>query len=349
MKKLSNAQKWHQLICAKKLKKRRLRTKIKIRQGKKFYEARQEEIVIALPKVLDLEENYEGVVSFIQRFRDVMLDQEKRIYVDFRPLKKIHSNAALVLAAELDRWRRFRHARLTVRDLKEWNPEIRRLLNEMGMFHLLNTKHSPSAIYESETANLNYIKFQTHNLADGVKAKLLRIALERYAGKIAPTKMKLLFGGLTEAMTNVVQHAYPKGGLFLHRPIKNQWWMAGSVNRSDKRLTVTFFDQGVGIPVTLPSKYTLEKINEVLGMFGLLDTDANRIKAAMELGRTSTSQENRGRGLLNIKQFVDESHNGLLRIVSGRGEYVYNSDGHEKLINHDKNIGGTLIQWTVYF
>jgi hypothetical protein len=355
VKKLSYEQKWYQLIRAKKLEKRRLRTRTKThhqRNARKIPyggEVRLDEVKIAPPKVLSLEENYESVVSFIQRFRDIALDQEKNIYVDFRPIQKIHSNATLVLAAELDRWRRFRHVRLMARDINEWNPEVRRLLNEMGMFHLLNTKNSPRATRESETANLNYIKFQTHNLADGVRAKLLRIALERYAGKIAPKQTQLLFGGLTEAMTNVIQHAYPEGGLFINKPIKNQWWMAGSVNRSQKRLTVTFFDQGVGIPVTLPSKYTIERINEFLGVFGLLDTDASRIKAAMELGRTSTNKENRGRGLQNIKEFVDASQEGQLRIISGRGEYVYNSNGSDTLINRDHNIGGTLIQWTVYF
>ena len=149
-------------------------------------------------------------------------------------------------------------------------------------------------------------------------------------------------------MTNVVHHAYPDGADYLYPTIENQWWMSGSVNHNKDCLTAIFFDQGVGIPATLPATYAIEKISEFLANLGLMDTDAARIKAAINLGRTSTDRPNRGRGLLNIRQFIAQSERGKLRILSGKGEYIFNSDGTEELKTHKQSIGGTLIQWLVY-
>src|SRR4030067_2137272 len=114
MKRLSADQKRRQLIHAKKLERRRLGA----RRGKRRrrfsprtpYDCpkTRDQIKIDLPAVLSLEDNYDGVMAFFQRFRYAALIEKKHIYVDFRLLRKVHSNAALMLAAELDRWRRFR-------------------------------------------------------------------------------------------------------------------------------------------------------------------------------------------------------------------------------------------------
>lgn len=306
------------------------------------------EITITLPRIFSLEDNYEEVVEFINIFREETTKKDQSVYVDFTTLQKIHADAALLLGAEFDRWRRLRGIKLRVKKLSKWNPEIRRLMSEMGLFDLLDV-HQPKNDTNNADFDNVYIKFSTHNAAEGEYARKFRESLEEKLEATLPGK-KYLFNGITEAMTNVMHHAYPDDATYFFEPIKHQWWMAGSFNKEVNCATIVFIDQGIGIPQALPSRYPTERIKDFIAKIGLSDTDASRIKAAMNLGRTSTELQNRGRGLVNIRSFVANSKTkARLRIVSGRGEYVFYSDGTDELITHKQSIGGTLIQWLIYF
>ena len=106
------------------------------------------------------------------------------------------------------------------------------------------------------------------------------------------------------------------------------------------------YDQGVGIPTTLPVKHPVERWGRFLTNIGR-SNDGQMIKAATMMGRTSTGQEHHGRGLQDVLRFVRVWGNGELRILSGRGEYVYRADGSDEVINHKRDLGGTLIYWRV--
>lgn len=269
--------------------------------------------------------------------------RRKRLKVEFIGLERVTPGAALVLAAELDRWRVLVTKRLAVFDIEKWNPNAKALLYDMGLFSLLDVANPP-AMKVAET-DLKFIRFQTGALVLGQLARKLRLSIEAVAGEIPGATY--LFDGLTEAMTNVVHHAYPHGTRYRTKPIFGQWWMAGSFDKVNNLLTVIFFDQGKGIPETLPRTHTMEKIRGYLSSLGLVDDDSSRIKAAMHLGRTQTGRPHRGKGLLDIRSFIDESTDGRLRILSGRGEYIYRSNGAEELKTLSQSIGGTLIQWEV--
>ena len=107
-----------------------------------------------------------------------------------------------------------------------------------------------------------------------------------------------------------------------------------------------FFDQGVGIPSTLPRRHPsiFRKLQELLQRE---DGPGARIQMALRVGESSTGHTFRGKGLNDVREFVRLCGEGELRILSGRGEYQYNANGTEKVIDHDRSIGGTLIQWRV--
>ncbi len=67
----------------------------------------------------------------------------------------------------------------------------------------------------------------------------------------------------------------------------------------------------------------------------------------MTIGRTASGLKNRGKGLRDIQEFVLASHKGLLRVVSGRGEYTLDQDGNENSVLHDEPLNGTLIAWLI--
>ena len=106
-----------------------------------------------------------------------------------------------------------------------------------------------------------------------------------------------------------------------------------------------FYDQGIGIPTSLPRDF-LEFLPRLYDRFGG-DTDAHKIAASMVVKATSTGETHRGHGMAKMQRLVSESDQGRLRILSGRGEYLYSYPGSIELRNHKRNLGGTLIQWTI--
>lgn len=304
----------------------------------------KESIELALPADLSLTRNYDATVGFIKDFRHAVSLRPKRMKVDFTSLQDVSPAAALVLAAELDRWRLLRNFRPRVIDIDDWNPEVRRLLDQMGLFELLRVSNRPVPM-ESSQPKLHFIKFCTGDEALGSLATELRVGLESVAGSI--DGWKHLYAGLQEAMTNVMHHAYPKDSRIPGRAATNRWWMAGSYDQRDGQLQAMFFDQGVGIPNTVPRTLGLGTLMAFFDKIGVVDGDAERIKAAMTLGRTRTKERHRGKGLHEIREYVATAPKGRLRILSGRGEYIYNNDGTEQTTTHPYSIGGTLIQWEI--
>jgi hypothetical protein len=75
----------------------------------------------------------------------------------------------------------------------------------MGLFGLLKVRN-PAPIELPVDSSIQHLPFRTGNSSDGRMAAKLRADLESIAGEI-PNR-KAMFDGVTEAMTNVLHHAY---------------------------------------------------------------------------------------------------------------------------------------------
>jgi hypothetical protein len=158
---------------------------------------------------------------------------------------------------------------------------------------------------------------------------------------------KKLFRAVTEAMINVGQHAYPIENRY-PTSIRGRWWLAGAVDQHADSLMVMFCDLGVSIPHTLPKLYASETIGACLSLLpGLNPNDGELIRAGMTLGRSQTRETNRGKGLNDLRSFVDQSGSGELHIHSRYGSYCYRALEKEQTENYDTAIGGTFIRWNV--
>ena len=300
-------------------------------------------IVLELPSDLSLERNYDEVMNFFADFRSYTIDKKQLVYVDFRPVRRVSAAASLILAAELDRWHKTSRRTLQIRDAAEWDPDVFRLLNEMGLYDLLSVINKPPP---QQSGNQKFIKFRSSNLVLGELAVSLREDLVQIFGDDSFARRRLLYEALVEAMSNSRRHAYPEDfPKSLSTPI-GLWWMSGAYNPNNKTLTVMFYDQGVGIPATIPRKGRWEHLRGWLAEKGLSDDDASRIKASIELGATQTKEPHRGLGMQrNILRYVEGHPNDRLRILSAKGEYIYHGDGTDEFKNHTRSLGGTLIQW----
>ena len=300
-----------------------------------------ETLEIELPAQLDFEENYETTASHFRLLRNASLGRFRIKELLFDEIKHISPAAALVLASEVDRWNQRVGGRLRA-TVDRWNSEIKRLLGQMGYFELLGLKRPDNCNGSGDINFLHFLRGESGRTDGGKLAKQLRIDIETLVGK--EIQRQFLFEGLSEAITNVSHHAYPP---WSYSARAKQWWLSASFEKEDRRLNVMFYDQGVGIPKTLPSSHLWEHIK---GFFDFW-TDAQKIQAAMEYGRSATGRPERGKGLKNLLEFAKAhaegklsiySHSGLYRMVQG-----YNGDIQAAPTNHETPIGGTLIEWSV--
>ncbi|WP_125468860.1 ATP-binding protein [Methylomagnum ishizawai] len=179
----------------------------------------------------------------------------------------------------------------------------------------------------------------------------------REVGKILESQSKLpkwqskkLYRGVSEAMTNVSQHAYLDSGRDgLDFANEKGWWMF--CREDDEHIFVAFCDLGIGIPETLPRTQDQSLLNALLEkLFGVGKlTDGALIKAAIEIKRSRTQKRHRGKGLLDMLKAIEMIQGGRLSILSNRGGYTYilNNSGREEVKTFKRSILGTLILWTI--
>lgn len=354
---------WKQLTLSRRRSKkhlRRLRTKSQWNsaQGKNLQQAHLlapkryvkdlDRVVNALecPKRINLSDNYEETIGFLEKVRTVAKRLHGRLHVDFTVVEEISPAGALLLVAEFDKWRRILpDRRLKPVSLSRWNPNVRRKLKEMGFFEMLGTRCD---VLDEVPADADqYVPFLAGDASEGAQAKVLRKSIEALGPKLADRGA--LYDGLVEAMTNVKQHAYRRDDRI------KLWWTSASVNIRRNKLTVMFLDHGASIPGTLPRSEIWEVVRGFMKKINAdpFKDDAKLIQAALAVEKSRTGLEHRGNGLRqDIKGYID-SHaaRGTLRIFSRRGKIVYMKeiDGTEKTEVHSLTtpIRGTFLEWTV--
>ncbi|HEY5036125.1 MAG TPA: hypothetical protein VII74_03225 [Chthoniobacterales bacterium] len=296
--------------------------------------------MITLPESLDFEGNYETTVSHFEVLRDAAKRNRRIKNLRFDDLRKISPAAALVLASEVDRWNQRANGRLRA-NVPSWQPDIRQLLCEMGYFELLSLPRPSFDETSKRTTFLKFIRGDTGAANAGELARQFRIEVEKMVG--TSIERQPLFEGLSEAITNVGQHAYLPGAIF------SKWWLSASFDSLTKTLCVIFYDQGVGIPATLPTADFFERIKTFFDGW----RDSQKIEAAMRGGRTATEKTERGKGLQNFERFASACQYGILSIYSSTGLYrmVWQNGTRIELADEARDfqnsIGGTLIEWQV--
>ena len=262
----------------------------------------------------------------------------------FNNIKQISPSAALVLASEVDRWNQRAGGRLRA-EVESWDKDVERLLCEMGYFELLGIPRPPEV---AKSDGMTFLQFKRGTVGEkdlGKLAQQLRLEIEALLG--FSIKKHFLFEGLSEAITNVSQHAYPDANAFSVR----QWWLSASYDSGAGQLCVMFYDQGAGIPGTLPKWKFFEKVKDLYGGW----TDSEKITAAMEVGRSSSGLRERGKGLQNLLEFALAHREGRLSIYSLCGMYRMDSTRNGEEVPHtatcrqdfENSVGGTLIEWSV--
>ncbi len=225
------------------------------------------------------------------------------------------------------------------------------VLKHLGLLELLGSK----AVVQVSADNVKHWKYESSNVVEGA---MTASVLEEYRALFPHGPVRLLYEGLVEAMTNSRQHAYQRSRFARAAPTlleaaaakHRKWWMFSQ--HKDDHLSIVVCDLGMGIARSLLAspKWTVRKVLDVASasspFFG--GKDSRFIRAAMELGRSSTNRPNQGKGLHDMKEVIDSQGAGALRILSGRGEYLYSgANRREQLRDFPTSIFGTIVEWRI--
>ncbi len=322
-------------------------------------------IVIHLPEILDLETNYDKtiqvftsirmLVNLLEEFRGFQLPQSvyKIGSVKFDNLKRISTSAALILTSEIAKWETCIKKRL-VPQVDSWNEEIYHSFSQLGFFELF--KNKPKKISNGITdIEINYVKYFKGSCANNEHAtaskKQLKQKIRELTGNEVPA-WTLLHSGLSEAVTNVTHHAYPESDNITWHD--KSWYLTGSFNIKTRMMTISFFDQGIGIPSSLPNSTVWENLLNYISYIKVpaasRKLDSVLLKAAINMPRTRTGKEDRGKGLQDLLEFIKQRNEGSLSIFSERGSYICKFEGGKlkgKSKSYLRPLCGTLITWSV--
>lgn len=263
--------------------------------------------------------------------------------VDLSSLRDLSIACALCIVSEFDRWQRRTKQILLPITISKWDVEIVRLLGELGFFALLKTKLRSDWSIPAPNST-RYVNFFSSTYADPTLPGRFRQAIGESLAEISQVTLDL-FSSLSEAIANAVEHAY-----IAPRSDEKRWWLTGSVDHENRRLSVVILDHGIGIPGSLPHSRWLQEISAVLKSMGfsLLGIDAHGkiIEAAMTVGRSRLQQPQRGKGLGDVLKLALADPSNSLRVISGRGYYVFEK-GAGSSREMAQSLDGTLIEWNL--
>lgn len=280
-------------------------------------------------------------------------------YADFSQVEFLSTASALMLAAEYDRIRtRLERVPPTI-NLSDWSDNAFNPLFEIGFFELVGISQDVGAsMFTTSSRKTMKIVGMSKN-DEPASATVDRYIAELYEfvfpGSSAPHELSIkILTALSEAMSNVFDHAYPIDGEYDVPPI-NKLWVTAAADADTKSLTIVVYDQGVSIPATYQrmsgTDVLKSSLKDFLNKIGASDLsghpDDAYIDMAMKFGRSRTDRPNRGKGLPQMSELVTSLGSGKMEVFSGYGRWAKegNLDVDRGLL--DQRLGGTVIVWTV--
>ena len=278
-------------------------------------------------------------------------------YVSFDKIERIDPAGALLLAAEFDRARRRFRARLPAVNVEKWNADVRQTLTGLGFFSLLEIGDRPQALSLRDqsgvwrvTPFISYSHVESTLTGSSLRELAAALGFDEHSF-FADVRLKHLFRSVIDSMDNVLSHAYLNlvdgHAIFPH---VGRWWLTGAVDFENRRLSVSLFDQGITIPGRLIMDQDRTNASAKTALKRIIRrgaADCDLVEFAVENQVTTTGDEQRGRGLGKLVEFVDACQHGELRIVSRQGMYHYVKGLSATKCDLNCSVGGTLISWQV--
>ncbi|MCH2164340.1 MAG: hypothetical protein MK098_06775 [Marinovum sp.] len=318
--------------------------------------AETKRVHLVVPEVFGLNQNYSESMSIVEQLKQEAFakDGHKRIFrLDFSQVEHVELDAFLVISAEIDRARNAPGIknlnRFSAFRPRLWRPHVLAYLEQFGFFDDL-VEYSLRRTKRRKALDLGFATVPTIACAGMAPERAGQLSDELRNVAQFFRHPTFVYEGLVEAMHNTVDHAYRDKDLLKYSPVIGDWWWAAAIYlHAESQIQVVMFDQGAGIPKTLPRWSKFEAVRGYFDGWGVpLDDDGLMIRAAIQTSRTSrSSSDGRGKGLGQIVSIARELDDSSVRILSGNGQVIYRQEDDVEVSTLEKHIGGTLIEWRI--
>lgn len=265
-----------------------------------------------------------------------------KIILDFSTIKSLNSCGTLFLAAQIERILNSAEFSVAVEATYPNNSIVEQMFQHMGLLEKLGLSSRIKKLDASDVTPWLYVSGYEGDL-ESVAEKLPRILVE----STNLTLRMALLSGMAEAVANSSEHAYYEETSKTEVGRERQkWWLFA--RQVDEYILVAICDLGLGIPGTLEANWKDELAAILKTRTGMKRKDHKMIELAFTVGKSSTNEKHRGKGLKDILKVVKEQHVGAISIYSNKGSFSIDNIAKTKYSGDDKSsIGGTIIQWKV--
>ena len=337
---------WKKYHDEKNLKKRTARKKSNKRKVTKKAansKKRQPDKVFVVPEIFSIVSNTDTTISFLNKvIRSVegvrnLQKQHRNNYIrtfliDMCDTKYISSDALMYLLTIIQNTRGQKILPIDWIGNFPKETNVREFLKRSGYLNYMKTSAEnivqvDDNIQIKSGIGYNYIE---NNQNKDIRQEIIDFSCQ----KLNKDKRNInyLMTMLTEMITNIIDHAYQKQGLFKH-----QWYIF--VDNNIDKITYTFMDNGLGIPTTI-RKSIVEKIIETINT----ETEYKYIETALSgvHKRSETGKRERGNGLPSIyEQYLNKKIKNFV-IISNKAYYSEN-----KKYDLPEGLNGTVFYWEI--
>ncbi len=336
---------WKKFQDEKNLRKRTERKKSNERKGQKRSNTkkRQPDKIFTVPDIFSIVSNPDTTITFLNKvIRSVegvrnLQRQHRNNYIrtfliDMSNTKYISSDALMFLLTIIQNTRGQKILPIDWIGNFPKEPNVREFLKRSGYLNYMRT--SAENIIQVDD-NIQIKSGTGYNYIENDQNKDIRQEIIDFScQKLNKDKkdVNYLMTMLTEMITNIIDHAYQKQGLFKH-----QWYIF--VENNIDKITYTFMDNGLGIPTTI-RKSIIEKIIETINA----EAEYKYIETALSgvHKRSETGKRERGNGLPSIyEQYLNKKIENFV-IISNKAYYSEN-----KKYDLKEGLNGTVFYWEI--
>lgn len=297
------------------------------------YAARTFRVYAPMEFNLEREDSRSEVIRFLDR-TEYLLSQGARVQIRFDRTKKLIPTGTLLFVAMvdtlLDRYPAFISCNYPGDEVVE------QLFQHIGLLEKLG--NTPRKAVTADN-----VRFWKYIRGTSVELTEFKALFETFAGGLKGDVQAGLFEGMSEAVTNVIQHAYPPDADGSPAP-ESRWWMFAQ--NKEGKLNVAICDLGIGIPESLRRKPELRDVLPRMIWKFRRRLHNGLIEIAVESHRSRTRLIHRGKGLPDMLSFARGGDVGGFLIHSQRGSFAYNAIAKtEGGRDFPATIKGTLIHW----
>lgn len=305
--------------------------KAKARQYKVFDNFRETKSIV-FPRALSLQDKY--IRGTLLKAIDLIRNKQNHssdeiLYFDFDQVETLYAPSTIFFAHVLEQ---YKEVKILGRASKKSNV-VRGMMTKLGLHSRLGLApcHSKHEMMNWHTFNGTDLTFGDDYL------RIESILME----KLDEETFLIVNDAISEAVTNVINHAYEKRQRYLG------WKVSLKVTKDYLSLVIT--DLGKSIPATVPDRLDDHMKNRLSNLFDFSNflgmDDAQLIDVASEFRRTSTKEKHRGKGFGDMLEVCKSVKNSILIVYSRQGVWFSDGQDYKKMVNYKDKIDGTIIFW----